>query len=128
MKNWSVHFYFDDDFSWKSLDKAFTEIFAVIKGEKKQIPEEEQQIQVKYELNMREINNDKKPMGFYSDQTDLSLLFPMDRKEMIVARLSPNENIHEIGDQIGKILKAKKIKFKIDYDKMLLIDVIKSRK
>ena len=53
MKNWSVHFYFDDDFSWKSLDKAFTEIFAVIKGEKKQIPEEEQQIQVKYELNMR---------------------------------------------------------------------------
>ena len=28
----------------------------------------------------------------------------------------------------AKILKAKKIKFKIDYDKMLLIDVIKSRK
>ncbi|MCL5889016.1 MAG: hypothetical protein M1597_03545 [Candidatus Thermoplasmatota archaeon] len=128
MKNWSVHFYFDEDFSWKSLEKAFTEIFDIVKGEKKLLPEEEQQIQVKYELNMREINNNKKPIGFYSDQTDLSLLFPLEVKEMIVARLSPNENIHEIGDRISKVLKTKKIKFKMDYDKMILIDVIKSRK
>ncbi len=128
MKNWSVHFYFDDDFDWKSLEKPFEEIFEIVKGDKKLIPEDEQQIMVKYELNLREIRNGKKPLGFYSDQTDLSLLFPMDKKEMILNRLSASESIHEHGEQISKILKAKKIKFKIDYDKMLLIDVIKSRK
>ncbi len=128
MKNWSVHFYFDDEFSWKTLDKVFPEIFEIVKGEKKQLPEEEQQIQVKLELNLREIRNDKKPIGFYSDQTDLSMVFPIDRKEMIIARFAPSESIHEAGDKIAKILKTKKIKFKTDYDKMMLIDVIKSKR
>lgn len=128
MKNWSIHFYFEDNFDWKKLEKPFTEIFDAIKGDKKLIPEDEQQVMVKYELNLREMRNGKKPLGFYSDQTDLSLLFPIDRKEMILNKLSPSESIHEYGEKISKILKAAKIKFKVDYDKMLLIDVIKSRK
>ncbi len=128
MKNWSIHFYFDENFDWKIFEKAFEETFELVKGEKKLLPEDEQQVVVKYELNLREIRNGKKPIGFYSDQTDLSIIFPTDRKEMIISRLSPSENIHEIGEKIGKILKSKKIKFKADYDKMLLINVLKEKR
>jgi hypothetical protein len=128
VKNWSVHFYFDEDFAWKSLDKAFPEIFEIVKGDKPFLPEDELQVQVKFELNVREILNDKKPLGFYSEQTDLTLVFPLERKEMIISRMSPSELIHDVAEKVSKVLKTKKIKFKIDYDKMLLIEVIKSKK
>lgn len=128
MKNWSAHFVFDVNFQWKTLEKCFTDIFNVIKGDKKITQEEEQVIMVKLELNLREIQNNKKPLGFHSDDTELTMIFPLDRKEMIISHYNPSESVTEAAEKISKILKAKKIKFSLEFDKMKLIEVIRSRR
>ena len=49
-------------------------------------------------------------------------------KEMIIYRGVPSEDIREITEKVQKILKNKKIKTTVDYDKMLLYDIRKRRK
>jgi len=128
VKNWSAHFKFDDTFQWKTLEKCFPEIMDVIKGDKKIPQEEEQIIMVRLELNMREIQNNKKPIGFHSEETNLNLIFPIDRKEMIIAHYNPSESVSEAADKISKILKAKKIKFTLEFDQMKLIELVRNRR
>ncbi|MHB8396608.1 MAG: hypothetical protein ACYDAZ_02670 [Thermoplasmataceae archaeon] len=127
MKNWSGHFVFDPSFQWKDLEKAFPSIWEIVENESKGNQEETQMDQINVELNLDEIRKNSKPMGFIRDGARVRLVFPVDRKEMIIFRGVPSESIRELSEQIGKILKAKKIKYTLSYDKMLL-SVIKSRK
>ena len=127
MKNWSGHFVFDPSFQWKDLEKAFPSIWEIVENESKGNQEETQMDQINVELNLDEIRKNSKPMGFIRDGARVRLVFPVDRKEMIIFRGVPSESIRELSEQIGKILKAKKIKYTLNYDKMLL-SVIKSRK
>lgn len=127
MKNWSGHFVFDPSFQWKDLEKAFPSIWEILENESKGNQEETQMDQINVELNLDEIRKNSKPMGFIRDGARVRLVFPVDRKEMIIFRGVPSESIRELSEQIGKILKAKKIKYTLNYDKMLL-SVIKSRK
>ncbi len=127
MKNWSGHFIFDPSFQWKDLEKAFPSIWEIVENESKGNQEETQMDQINVELNLDEIRKNSKPMGFIRDGARVRLVFPVDRKEMIIFRGVPSESIRELSEQIGKILKAKKIKYTLNYDKMLL-SVIKSRK
>ncbi|EQB72662.1 MAG: hypothetical protein AMDU1_APLC00005G0041 [Thermoplasmatales archaeon A-plasma] len=128
MKNWSGHIYFSDDFHWKDLEKAFPEIWDIIAGETKQNQEEAQYDQITLELNLAEIRKDKKPMGYIKDGAKYRMVFPEDRKEMIIYRGGPTEEIRDIVESVTKILKNKKIKFQVDYDKMLLYEIRKRRK
>ncbi|MCL4331901.1 MAG: hypothetical protein M1148_01640 [Candidatus Thermoplasmatota archaeon] len=127
MKNWSAHFTFDPSFQWKDLEKAFPSIWEIIENESGGNQEEVQMDQISMELNMEEIRKNQKPFGFIRDGARLRLVFPQERKEMIVFRGIPSETIREISERIGKVLKTKKIKFGLGYDKMLL-STIKSRK
>jgi hypothetical protein len=128
VKNWSGHIYFSDDFHWKDLEKAFPEIWDIIAGETKQNQEEAQYDQITLELNLAEIRKDKKPMGYIKDGAKYRMVFPEDRKEMIIYRGGPTEEIRDIVESVTKILKNKKIKFQVDYDKMLLYEIRKRRK
>ena len=128
MKNWSGHIYFSDEFHWKDLEKAFPEIWDIIAGETKQNQEEAQYDQITLELNLAEIRKDKKPIGYIKDGAKYRLVFPEDRKEMIIYRGGPSEEIRDIVESVTKVLKNKKIKFQVDYDKMLLYEIRKRRK
>lgn len=128
MRNFNATFHFEDDFQWKNLEKIFPDIFHIIKGSKKISQEEEVQIQVKYELNMKEIEKNRKPFGFTSDECEAFLVFPVDQKKMIIGREMPSDRIQEFSDEISKVLKAKKIKFKVTFDDMLMKQVIKQKK
>ena len=128
MKNWSGHLYFDDKFQWKNLDKAFPELWDLISSETKQNVEEEQYDQVALELNMAEIEKNKKPMGYTKEGSKYRMIFPQNMKEMIIYRGVPSEDIREITEKVQKILKNKKIRTTVDYDKMLLYDIRKRRK
>ena len=128
MKNWSGHIYFTDEFHWKDLEKAFPEIWDIIAGETKQNQEEAQYDQITLELNLAEIRKDKKPIGYIKDGAKYRMVFPEDRKEMIIYRGGPSEEIRELVESVTKILKNKKIKFQVDYDKMLLYEIRKRRK
>ena len=128
MKNWSGHIYFTDEFHWKDLEKAFPEIWDIIAGETKQNQEEAQYDQITLELNLAEIRKDKKPIGYIKDDAKYRMVFPEDRKEMIIYRGGPSEEIRDIVESVTKVLKNKKIKFQVDYDKMLLYEIRKRRK
>ncbi|EQB70523.1 MAG: hypothetical protein AMDU1_APLC00056G0002 [Thermoplasmatales archaeon A-plasma] len=128
MKNWSGHIYFTDEFHWKDLEKAFPEIWDIIAGETKQNQEEAQYDQITLELNLAEIGKDKKPIGYIKDGAKYRMVFPEDRKEMIIYRGGPSEEIRDIVESVTKVLKNKKIKFQVDYDKMLLYEIRKRRK
>ena len=127
MKNWSGHIYFTDEFHWKDLEKAFPEIWDIIAGETKQNQEDAQYDQITLELNLAEIRKDKKPIGYIKDGAKYRMVFPEDRKEMIIYRGGPSEEIRELVESVTKILKNKKIKFQVDYDKMLLYEIRKRR-
>ncbi|MCL4480158.1 MAG: hypothetical protein M1113_01570 [Candidatus Thermoplasmatota archaeon] len=128
VKNWSGHIYFNDDFQWKDLEKAFPDIWEIIAGETKQNQEEAQYDQITLELNLSEIRNNKKPIGYIKDGAKYKMVFPEDRKEMIIYRGMPSEDIKEITENVSKILKNKRIKHQIEYDKMLLYEIRKRRK
>ncbi|MEM0155110.1 MAG: hypothetical protein QW597_00710 [Thermoplasmataceae archaeon] len=128
MKNWSGHIYFDEKFQWKNLDKAFPELWNTIASQTKQNIEDEQYDQVSLELNMVEIEKNKKPMGYNKEGSKYRMIFPQDKKEMIIYRGIPAEDVREITEKATKILKNKKIKVSVDYDKMLLYDIRKRRK
>jgi hypothetical protein len=128
VKNWSGHIYFTDEFHWKDLEKAFPEIWDIIAGETKQNQEDAQYDQITLELNLAEIRKDKKPIGYIKDGAKYRMVFPEDRKEMIIYRGGPSEEIRELVESVTKILKNKKIKFQVDYDKMLLYEIRKRRK
>jgi hypothetical protein len=128
VKNWSGHIYFDEKFQWKSLDKAFPELWNIIASQTKQNVEEEQYDQVALEMNMIEIEKNKKPMGYNKEGSKYRMIFPQDTKEMIIYRGIPADDVREITEKILKILKNKKIKVSVDYDKMLLYEIRKRRK
>ncbi len=128
LKNWSGHIIFDSAFEWKDLEKAFPEIWDTIVSETKQNQEEAQYDQTSMELNVVELKKNKKPFGYFKDGAKFRMIFPEGRKEMIIYRGTLSEDIHEMTEKVSKILKSKKIKFTIEYDRMLLYEIRKRRK
>ncbi len=127
MKNWSGHIYFDDKFEWAKLEKVFPEIYDLIVEQKKN-PEEQQFDQVMLQLNLEEIKKNKKPLGYIKEDAKYRMIFPLDRKSIIIYRGVLSEDIRNITEEIAKILRNRKIKFDIDYDKMILYEIRKLKK
>ena len=128
MKNWSGHIYFNDDFQWKDLEKAFPEIWEIISAETKQNAEEVQYDQISLELNLAELRKNAKPIGYIKEGVKFRLVFPSAANEMIIYRGTLSEDIRDMTEAVSKILKNKKIKHRVDYDKMILYEIRKRRK
>ena len=128
MKNWSGHILFSDDFQWKDLEKVFPDLWETVVSETKQNQEEAQYDQVSLELNLHEIRKNKKPFGYFKDGSKFRMIFPEGKKQMIVYRGTLTEELHDLMEKLSKVLKAKKIKFTLEYDQMLLHEIRKRRK
>lgn len=128
MKNWSGHIYFDNDFEWKNLEKPFPDIWEIITKETKQNQEEAQYDTLYLELNKEEMRRNKKPFGYTKEGAKFRMVFPLNAKEMIIYRGMMSEDIKDVTEKIAKILKAKKVKISVEYDKMFLYDVKRRKK
>lgn len=128
MKNWSGHIHFDDDFEWSGLEKAFPEVWETVTKETKQNQEEAQYDSLYLELNQEEIRKNRKPVGFTKEGAKFKMVFPLDTKELIIYRGLMSEDIKDITERVAKILKARKVKFTVDYDTMFLYDVKRRKK
>lgn len=128
MKNWSGHIYFNDDFEWKDLEKAFPDLWDLAASQTRQNAEEIQYDQISLELNLMEIRKNLKPIGYIKEGVKYKLVFPVEAKEMIIYRGTLSEEIRDITEAASKILKNKKIKHRVDYDKMVLYEIRKRRK
>lgn len=128
MKNWSGHIYFEDDFEWKSLEKAFPEMWEIVSRETKQNQDEVQYDQLALELNMDEISRNKKPIGYIKDGARFRMVFPQDSQEMIIYKGNLSEDIRDITEAVSRVLKTKKVKHSVEYDKMLLYELKRRKK
>lgn len=128
MKNWSGHIIFGDKFQWKDLEKPFPEIWEIISSMTKQNTDEIQYDQLDYHLNMEEIRKNKKPFGYMREGSRFRLIFPADKKEMIVFRGVLSDDLRDIVEDISRILRAKKIRFTVEWDNMILYELRSRRK
>ena len=93
MKNWSGHIYFNDDFQWRDLERAFPEIWDLVSSETKQNAEDIQYDQISLELNLAELKRNHKPIGYIKEGVKYRLVFPAENREMIVYRGTLSEEI-----------------------------------
>lgn len=127
MKNFSGHIIFSDKFQWRELEQPFPEIWEIVSNQTKQNSEELQLDQLDLYLNLEEIRKNKKPFGYIREGARYRMTFPIDRKEMILFRGVVTEDLKDVVERVSKVLRDRKIKFSVDYDKMLLYK-IRSRK
>lgn len=128
MKNWSGHFVFPEDFQWSELVEPFPKIWDIVSKETRQAAEEVQYDQVSLYLNIEEMKRNKKPKGYLKEGAKYRLIFPVEKKEMIVYRGMLSDTIRDVTEQITKVLREYKLKFTVEYDKMLLQEVRARRK
>ncbi len=128
VKNWSGHIIFQGNFQWKDLEKVFPELWELFSKESRQSVEEVQYDQANLYLNMEEIKANKKPFGYFKEGARFRMIFPSEKKELIVYRGLLSDSIRDMTEQVTRVLKNSKIRFSVEYDRMLLQEIRARRK
>ena len=125
----SAHFIFDKKVHYKDLVKAFPEIFKKFLEQTGQMPEEEEYARMLVKTNLKDLEADRKPEG-YNRQGCVRLIFPISKDGIVrfyLYRGAKSEEIGQMAAVVSKILTQRKLKHKIEWDKMVLFN-IKDRK
>lgn len=112
MKVFSSHFVLKGKMDYKDLAPVFPEILKVFLEEIDQMPEEEDIFQMYIELNMMDLENNRKPEG-YNRKGKIRMIFPSDRKEFYLKAFSKTTDLARITDKISAIMKSAGIKFEV---------------
>ncbi len=125
MKVSSIHFVLKGKSDYKSLAPVFPDILKMFLAEIGQKPEEEEILQMLIDLNVSDLELNRKPEG-YNRKGKVRLVFPMDSKEFYLKTYGKADDLKTIADKISEMLTAAKIKFEIK-DKKKDIDDISKR-
>jgi len=112
MKAVSTHFVLRDGSDYKDLAPIFPNILNMLLTEMDQIPEDEEILEMFMEMNVSDLERNRKPEG-YNRKGKIRLVFPMDRKEFYIRTHSKNTDISSLGDRIAGLLKDAGIKFTV---------------
>ena len=121
MKVSSIHFVLKGKTDYKDLVPVFPDILKMFLESIDQMPEEEELLQMLIELNMTDLELNRKPEG-YNRKGKIRLVFPMDSKEFYLKTYSKSSELKPIADKISEMLTAAAIKYEIkehdrvDYD------------
>jgi len=125
----SAHFVFDKKVQYKDLARAFPEIFKKFLEQTGQMPEEEEYARMLVKTNLKDLEANRKPEG-YNRQGRVRLIFPISKDGIVrfyIYRGSKSEEIGQMATIVSKILTQRKLKHKLEWDKMVLF-IIKERK
>ena len=118
IKPLTCRFIFKDDFEYKDLAPVFPDILRYIikENEHMQSPEEEELREMFVELNMQDVNANRKPEG-YNRKAKYRLVFPMNAKEFyIIAFSQKTTEIKHIATTIGDFLSTASIPYEMKND------------
>ena len=121
MKVSSVHFVLKGKSDYKDLAPVFPDILKMFLESIDQMPEEEELLQMLIELNMADLELNRKPEG-YNRKGKVRLVFPMDSKEFYLKTYSKPSELKPLADNISEMLTAAGVKFdikendRVDYD------------
>ena len=103
MKVYSTHFILKGKSDYKDLAPVFPDILKMFLEEIGQTPEEEEILQMLIELNMIDLERNRKPEG-YNRKGKVRLVFPMDRKEFYLKTYTKSTDLSHIADNISNML------------------------
>ncbi len=111
MKVYSVNFLIKDKKPYQKLAPVFPDILKMLLEEIGQTPDEEEILQMLVDLNVKDLERDRKPEG-YNRRGKVRLVFPMDRKgEFYIKTYNRSQDLKGIADKISNMLAAAGIKF-----------------
>ncbi|MGC8598610.1 MAG: hypothetical protein ACP5LL_02505 [Thermoplasmata archaeon] len=130
MKAHSGHIIFDGKFTWKNLEKIYPELFNLFVKEAKLIVGDMNIPEVVLHENLIDIKKGRKPEG-YNREGKLRFFFvENDNKEMVIVRdkAVPCEETREVTEKISKFLNEKKIKHRVEFDRLYMIELRRKRR
>ncbi|MEM0161049.1 MAG: hypothetical protein QW258_03200 [Thermoplasmata archaeon] len=130
MKVHSGHIYLSEKLDWKDLKKVFPEMFKLFLEESRQSFEEPNFVDILIYENMLDLDRNRKPEGFIRDGK-MKMLFSKDggiEIKIIRDKVVPNEDTKAVTEQLSRFLTSKKIKNRVEYDKMFWIELKKRKK
>lgn len=112
MKVFSTHFVLKGKSDYKDIAPVFPDILKAFLEEIGQTPEEEEILQMFIEINMADLERNRKPEG-YNRKGKMRMVFPMDRKEFYLKAYSKTTDISGITETISSLLTSAGVKFEI---------------
>ncbi|MDR1954376.1 MAG: hypothetical protein LBP82_00265 [Candidatus Methanoplasma sp.] len=112
MKVFSTHFVLKGKSDYKDLAPVFPEILRALLIEIGQMPEEEEIFQMFVEMNMADIERNRKPEG-YNRKGKMRLIFPIDRKEFYLKTYSKTTDMSRMAELISSFLTSAGVKFDV---------------
>ena len=112
MKVFSVHFVLKGKSDYKDLAPVFPDILTALLEDIGQTPEEEEIMLMFIEMNMTDLERNRKPEG-YNRKGKMRLVFPTDRKEFYFKGHSKTVDFSRITDIVSDLLKSAGVNFEI---------------
>lgn len=112
MKVFSTHFVLKGKSDYKDLAPVFPDILKMFLEEIGQMPEEEEILQMFIELNLIDLERNRKPEG-YNRKGKVRLVFPMDSKEFYIKTYGKGTDMSGIADNISNMLTAAGVSFEV---------------
>ncbi|AIZ56214.1 hypothetical protein Mpt1_c03160 [Candidatus Methanoplasma termitum] len=112
MKIFSTHFVLKGKSDYKNLAPVFPDILRALLEEIGQMPEEEEIFQMFVDMNMVDLERNRKPEG-YNRKGKMRLIFPMDRKEFYLKAYSKTTDMSRLTETIRGLLTSAGVKFDI---------------
>lgn len=128
MKVSSGHIIFDDKIKWKNLLNVFPELMDLFFTETNQLMEDPDNISTIIEMNLIDLRNNRKPIGF-STNAKIKMIFPIDEKKSLYFHCGfLNEDVYVITEKVSKFLASKGIKHDVEWDKLILYQLKKKKR
>jgi hypothetical protein len=112
MKVFSTHFVLKGKSDYKDIAPVFTEILRSLLTEIGQMPEEEEIFQMFVEMNMADLERNRKPEG-YNRKGKIRMIFPTDRKEFYYKAYSKTTDLSRMTDLTSGLLNSAGVKFEV---------------
>lgn len=112
MKVYSTHFILKGKSDYKDLAPIFPDMLKMFLEEIGQMQEDEEVLLMNIELNMMDLERNRKPEG-YNRKGKVRLVFPNDRKEFYIKTYNKNTDLKPIADNISDMLKSAGVKFDV---------------
>ena len=110
MKVYSVNFLLEGKTPYKDLAPVFPDILKMLLEEIGQMPEEEEILQMLIDLNVSDLEQNRKPEG-YNRKGKVRLVFPIDRDEFYIKTFIKTQDLTHIAKNISDMLTAAGVKF-----------------
>jgi hypothetical protein len=112
MKVFSTHFVLKGKSDYKDIAPVFPDILKALLKEIGQMPEEEEILQMFIEMNMADLERNRKPEG-YNRKGKMRLIFPIDRKEFYIKTYNKGTDMSKMTDLISGLLHSAGVKFDV---------------